>query len=61
MVVVVAYCLKHKLSFKVWFRDNKLISNKNYIEIIVDFWEGSAPYNELKKWLEKGAKREELE
>ena len=31
---IIKYCIKHSLSFRVGIRDNAVIRNKNYIEII---------------------------
>ncbi len=42
---VIKFCLAHDFSFKVGFRGNTLIRNKNYIEIIDDAFVG---YNEKK-------------
>lgn len=62
MKKVIRYCLKHGFSFKVGFRDNKLISNKNYIEITSDallIFTGSVSHErfdkccQLKKWLKE--------
>lgn len=66
---VIRYCLKYGFSFKVGFHDNKLISNKNYIEITSDAFtfhvvfkgiRNNSVYRErfdrccqLKKWLKE--------
>ena len=35
-IKIIKFCLKHGFSFRVGIRDNILIENKNYIEIIED-------------------------
>ena len=56
------YCLKNGFSFQVGFRENTIIPNKNYIEIICEaflhFCEDDYEYylekeKNLEKWLKK--------
>ena len=60
------YCLKNGFSFQVGFRENAIISNKNYIEITCDaflhFGSGDYVYriekdNDLERWLIKSSNK----
>lgn len=58
---IIIYCIMHGFSFRVGFRDSTLIKNKNYIEIVDDWFlhfgdDRSERYDEgkeLKEWLDK--------
>lgn len=58
---IVKFCLKNKLAFKVGFRDDMLITNRNYIEITNDWFlrdglEKTRIYEaceKLKDWLKR--------
>ena len=63
---VCKYCLKNGFSFQVGFRENAIISNKNYIEITCETFLhfGSDDYvyriekeNDLERWLIKSSNK----
>ena len=63
LVKIIKRCIKYGVSFKVGYRNNDLIPNKNYIEITIDAFMATDEHikncNKMNAWI-KGLKLEKL-